>query len=190
MKYKSKDIYTFSNFLSFSRLLLAAPLWILLDNYHYGSTRLIIFGLCILAAITDVLDGYFARKNNQITEIGKIIDPLADKIGIGVVMVKLMLIGEIPVYFFLMVLGRDLLILLGGLLVSRKLGRILPSNVLGKITVIVIGIVILLILLDFDKLNLVYLTFYYLSIFLIFASLVGYFIRAKEFLTKKNYGSV
>ncbi len=190
MRYKSKDIYTFSNFLSFSRLLIAVPLWILMDNIGYGSTRIYIFALCVLAAITDILDGYFARKNNQVTEVGKIIDPLADKIGIGVVMIKLMLIGEIPAYYFIMVIGRDLLILIGGLFVSSKLGRVLPSNILGKVTVIIIGIIILMILLGINKLSPVYLTFYYLSIFLIFFSLIGYFIRAKEFLTKKNYGSV
>ena len=190
MKFTSKEIFTFSNFLSFSRLLLAVPLWILLDDIHSGSTRMIILVLCLFGALTDVLDGYFARRNNQVTEVGKIIDPVADKIGIAVVMVKLMMIGEIPLYFFIMVVGRDLLILIGGIIVSGKLGRVLPSNVLGKITVISISIVIVLVLLGLEKTNTVFLTFYYLSIFLIFTSLIGYFIRAKEFLTKKNYGSI
>lgn len=190
MKYTSKEIYTLSNFLSFSRLLLAVPLWILMNNLNYGSTRIIVLVLCLFGALTDILDGYFARRNNQVTEVGKIIDPLADKIAIAVVMIKLMVIGDIPVYFFIMVIARDFLILFGGIIVSKKLGRILPSNVLGKITVISIGIVIILVLLNINEFNPLFMTFYYLSIFLIFVSLIGYFIRAKEFLTKKNYGSI
>ena len=190
MKYSKKEIFTFSNFLSLVRLLLAVPLWILLDNFQSESTRYLILTVCLLAALTDIFDGYFARKNNQITEVGKIIDPLADKIGIGAVIIKLFLIGQIPLYYFLMIIGRDILIFLGGIIVTQKLNRVLPSNILGKSAVIVIGIVIILILLNINKNGLLFISFYYLSIFLIFTSLIGYIIRAKEFIKKKNHGTI
>ena len=181
--FELKEIYTKSNLLSLFRLLLAIPLWILLDDFE--TNRYLVFGLCLFAAFTDILDGYIARKFNEVTEFGKIIDPLGDKIAMAAVVIKLFLIGEIPPLYFYLIIGRDSLIFLGGLFVSKKIGMVLPSNMLGKITVLSIGTVLLFILLGFNKENLVYLIFYYLSIVLIFASFSGYIIRAAEFM-KRN----
>ena len=185
-----KEIYTKSNIISLFRLFLSIPLWFLLDGFDSPDIRYITFAVCIIASFSDILDGYLARKLNEVTEFGKIIDPLADKIAVGVIIIKLYLLGEIPAYYFLMIISRDILIFLGGMFVAKKIGRVLPSNVLGKITVINIGIVILLIILQFNNGNIVYKLIYASSIILIFASLVAYIIRAKEFLKRKNYGSV
>lgn len=184
-----KEISTKSNLLSLFRLFLAVPLWMLLDDFD--SNRYYVFIICVFAAFTDILDGYLARKFNEVTEFGKVIDPLADKVAMAAVVIKLFLIGEIlPMYFYL-ILGRDILIFLGGIIVSRKIGRVLPSNKLGKITVLNIGIVLLFILLGMNKESLIYLIFYYSSIILIFASFTGYVIRAGEFIKRnKNNESV
>jgi phosphatidylglycerophosphate synthase len=85
-----------------------------------------------------------------------------------------------------MIILRDLLIFTGGIFVSKKLGRVLPSNMLGKLTVTSIAIVILFILAQVDKTSIVYLGFYYLSIIMIFASLIGYTIRSLEFIKQKD----
>lgn len=172
--------------LSLLRLFLAVPIWLLMNNFADNITRNILISLCFIAAITDVLDGYFARKRNEVTEAGKIIDPLADKVVVGLIIIKLYLMGLIHLYYFLMIIGRDLVILIGGIYVSKKLGRILPSNILGKITVICISLVIILILFNVTHSSLLFSALYFLSIFLIFVSLYGYLIRAKEFLKKKN----
>lgn len=179
-----KEIYTKSNLLSLFRLLLAIPLWMLLDDFE--TNRFFVFGLCLFAAFTDILDGYLARKFNEVTEFGKVIDPLADKIAMAAVVIKLYLIGQIPPLYFFLIIGRDVLIFLGGIIVSRKIGRVLPSNKLGKIAVLNIGIVLLLMLSGFNRVSMVYLIFYYSSIILIFASFAGYIIRAGEFIKRKN----
>jgi len=181
--FELKEIYTKSNLLSLFRLLLAIPLWILLDDFE--SNRYLVFGLCLFAAFTDILDGYLARKFNEVTEFGKIIDPLADKMAMAAIVIKLFLIGEIPAMYFYLIVGRDLLIFFGGLFVSKKLGKVLPSNMLGKITVLNLGLVILFILINLNKQSIVYLAFYYSSIILIFASFAGYVIRSAEFI-KRN----
>ncbi len=93
-----------------------------------------------------MLDGYLARKLNQVTEVGKIIDPLADKAAMAVIVIKLYMINEISAFFFFTIISRDLIIFIGGLFVSNILGKVLPSNKLGKITVLFIGSVVLLIL--------------------------------------------
>ncbi|MGA8265175.1 MAG: CDP-alcohol phosphatidyltransferase family protein, partial [Ignavibacteriaceae bacterium] len=98
-------ISTKSNLLSLLRLLLVIPLWLLFDNINLGYSRIFIMILCWFAVLTDVLDGYLARKFNEVTEMGKIIDPLADKFVIGVVVLKLFLIGDVPNYYFWMIVG-------------------------------------------------------------------------------------
>lgn len=188
MMFELKEIYTKSNLLSLFRLLLAIPLWILLDDFE--TNRYLVFGLCLFAALTDILDGYLARKFNEVTELGKVIDPLADKVAMAAVVVKLFIIGEISAMFFYLIIGRDLLIFIGGLFVSKKLGKVLPSNMLGKITVLNIGVVLLFILFGLYKENLIYLIFYYSSIVLIFASFAGYVIRAAEFIKRNSNESV
>ena len=185
-----KEINTVSNYLSLLRLLLAIPFWIMLDYFYSPSFRYMLLGLVLFATLTDILDGYFARKFNQITEFGKIIDPLADKICIGLIITKLFFIGQIHAYYFFMIIGRDLLIFIGGILLTKKLGRVLPSNMLGKITVLVIGFVIILILLQVDRDTIYFRLIYGASLLLIVGSFIGYAIRASEFLRGKKYGSV
>lgn len=181
---KQNQILTISNALSFSRFLLVFPVWISLNNFHDETYRLITFILCIVAAITDFLDGYVARKRNEITEFGKIIDPLADKILVGVIAIKLYVIGELSGYFLLIIVLRDAIIFVGGILISLKLKKVLPSNLLGKITVTLIGFVFLTVIAGLNKSNLIYVILYYSSIMLIYVSLLGYIIRAAEFLNK------
>ena len=89
--------------------------------------------------LTDVLDGYFARKRNEVSELGKIVDPLADKISIITISLIMVLTGIIPLWFFLVIMSRDILILSGGLYIKRKTGIVLQSNIIGKWTVFVIG---------------------------------------------------
>jgi phosphatidylglycerophosphate synthase len=89
-----------------------------------------------------------------------------------------------------MIIGRDLLIFFGGIFLSNKLGRVLPSNMLGKITVLVIGFVIIFIMLQVDRESFLFKTFYIASLILIVGSFIGYAIRASEFLKGKKYGSV
>jgi cardiolipin synthase (CMP-forming) len=190
MKFTIEEISTPSNLLSMLRLVLAIPLWYLFNYLYNPQMRIVIFIVCVFAAITDILDGYLARKYNQVTEFGKIIDPLADKVAVGAIIIKLFLIGEIPLYYFLIIIGRDILIFLGGVFVTKKIGKVLPSNVLGKITVINIGVIILLIVAGISKENIIFLIFYISSFVLITASMIAYIIRAIEFLKREKYESV
>lgn len=190
MKYSHKEIFTISNGISLLRFLLVIPFWFLLDHFDSQSVRYITFALCIFASATDMLDGFLARKFNQITEVGKIIDPLADKTAMGLIVIKLYLIGEVSGFYFYSIILRDLLIFIGGIYITSKIGKVLPSNKLGKITVLNIGLVILFIIVGLAKQNMIFQLFYYSSIILIYASFAAYVIRAKEFLTKKKNESI
>lgn len=140
-------MWTVSNILSFTRLLLAIPMcYLLLNNYNLAAA-----GIGILGVITDVLDGYFARKLNQITDFGKIIDPIADKVIIGTTALVLIIQGRLPLWFGIIAFSRDILILLGGIYATKKLGLIIPSNFFGKITALALAITLAFVFLDFPK---------------------------------------
>ncbi|MCU7495012.1 MAG: hypothetical protein HF314_00530 [Ignavibacteria bacterium] len=189
---KLRDVYTRSNLLSLTRLLLSVPVYFLLfrieDSANY---RIEIIAVLIFAAATDFLDGYLARKYNEISEAGKILDPLADKVLVGVVTIQLFVLGEIPPVYFFSVIGRDLIIFLGGIYVTKRLGKVLPSNLLGKITVTFIAAYLLSIILGVtDSVPFLYDLFYYVSLILVYGSLIAYIIRAKESLTWNKNESV
>ncbi len=179
-------IFNASNSLSFIRLLLVIPAWFAFNNFDNNLARYSVAAIGVIATITDILDGYLARRLNQITEFGKVIDPLADKVLIVFVVFNLFLLGEIPDYYFYMIIARDILILTGGLIVSKKLGKVLPSDYIGKATVLAIAFVLLLILLNVDRESLPYLILYYLSIVLIFASFTNYIIKAVKATSQKT----
>jgi CDP-diacylglycerol--glycerol-3-phosphate 3-phosphatidyltransferase len=112
-----REFYTPSNLLSISSLP-TARFW----------------GACIitLAALTDKFDGLLARKYGYESEWGRILDPLADKAGVAAVALVLLKLGDIPLWFVIALLARDLLIFLGGLFLKAKRGVVLGSNQTGK----------------------------------------------------------
>lgn len=192
MRLNKKEIYTKSNLLSTFRLLLSIPLFFMVYQIN-NSQSMRYFTLClmVITAITDILDGYLARKFNEITEIGKIIDPLADKVVIGIVVLQLFRIDEIPAYYLLIIIGRDLLILCGGIIVSKKIGKVLPSNIIGKITVISVALFVLIIVAGLKiSVPLLYDFLLYLSLILVFISFIAYLIRAMEAIRRNDYESV
>ena len=141
----AQRIWTISNGLSFLRILLVIPIAILL--FQPGS-RMLVAGLLVFAALTDLLDGYLARIMNEVSEFGKIIDPLADKIAVGVVCLILMVQGKVPFWFFLVAVVRDLIIFLGGVYIRRKRGVTLQSNMFGKWTVTSVAFFVLISVVD------------------------------------------
>jgi len=129
-------VWTFANGLSALRLLLAYPIALLLGRSD-SAGRAWLFALIALAALTDFLDGLAARRFGKVTDVGKILDPLADKIVVGTMAVLLTLRGLIPAWFVAAVVGRDLCILAGAWYLHRTRKIVTQSNVLGKWTVTV-----------------------------------------------------
>ena len=180
----NKELFYIPNIISFIRILLIFPLiYFLIYPYSYSKT--IVITLLLLMAISDLLDGYLARKLNQISETGKIIDPLADKIAVVSLVIVLFLQGRIETWFFVIVVLRDLLILIFGLYLKTKDKIVLMSNYPGKIAVLSIGITILFIIINDNNselLNLLIGYLYYISVILIIYSLILYYKRFSKSL--------
>jgi phosphatidylglycerophosphate synthase len=132
-KFVVKNKYlTLANFFSFSRILVAPILVIL--HYKQGINTLFTT-LVVYAILSDYLDGWAARFNNEITELGKVADPVADKLLAGILFIYAGWIDLIPIWFVSLCLGRDFLILLGSLFIGRKKGKVAMSVMSGKIFV-------------------------------------------------------
>ncbi len=127
----SDKIWTYSNGVSFLRALLTIPSAVLLWQGH----NYIAYSIGVLAYITDLLDGWLARKLNEVSEAGKVIDPLADKIYVAVITSMLVVQGKLALWFVALVLARDLVIMLAGIYLAKRTGFVLPSNMPGKIAV-------------------------------------------------------
>jgi len=135
--------FTISNLLSASRIFLVIPMgFCLVADFPYH--RLWTGGFIIVAVTTDFLDGFIARKLHQVTDLGKILDPLADKIGIGIYAVLIAWTGDVPVWFVVFILLRDFLIFSGGLYIQRKKKIVPQSNWPGKIAVTLVAVVLFL----------------------------------------------
>lgn len=172
-------IWTLSNILSITRVLLVLPIaYLLIDGQP--SNRDYIIGLIIIAALTDLLDGIFARKFHQVTELGKILDPVADKIAVIIVCFVLTLQEKIPLWFFIAAALRDVLIFIGGIYVKNAKGVVLQSNLLGKWTVGVVSLLILVVILGVSEILWLKQGLLALSTVMLVASFVLYLKRYLE----------
>ncbi len=166
-------IWTISTVLSFSRIVFLAPFAYFLFA-DIPNNRLWVAGVVVLAALTDVLDGYLARKLHQVTDFGKIIDPVADKISVGVGAVLLVGVGDVPLWYVAAIIGRDVLILLGGLYIKAKKNIISQSNWAGKITVMLITLTLVLSILRIESLEVSRQLVLWASVVMMAASLINY----------------
>lgn len=191
MKIEFKKLYTLSNFISFLRILLAIPIFYYVSNItEITGARYILLFLYFLAYLSDIADGFFARKFNQISELGKIIDPLADKILVILVVAYLYYYEIIPGFYFWIIILRDVIIFMGGIFVSKKIGKVLPSNYLGKATVLSIGLFIIFVTIGVTINQLTYQIFLWLSVILSFASIILYGYRGFQEVKKVNNETV
>jgi len=134
-KYESMHpdrIVTISNIISILRAFLTLPILYYLNEGRSD----IAFIFIIIAIATDGLDGWLARIGNEITDLGKILDPFADKVVIFSVMLYLLESDKMPMSYFLILAGRDLSIALVGIYLMNNL-KIAPSaNKLGKVSIV------------------------------------------------------
>jgi CDP-diacylglycerol--glycerol-3-phosphate 3-phosphatidyltransferase len=138
-----RRIWTISNALSFSRVVLLAPLaYCLFSEIPHRSEW--VAAIIFVAGLTDFFDGYLARRLHQVTDLGKIIDPLADKICAGGAAVLFVTVGALPLWYLMVVVARDVLILIGGIYIKAKKNIVTQSNWPGKVAVFLIALVMLL----------------------------------------------
>ena len=126
-----KDIWNLPNILTMLRLVLI-PVFAGLFLAGYEKWALAVF---IIASITDYLDGYLARKNNQITAFGKLMDPLADKLMVCTALLGQGLSGVFPWPAILIVMTKEVVMIIGGIYMLQN-GIVVSSNILERISAV------------------------------------------------------
>lgn len=111
---------------------------------------LIIDLIFVIASITDKLDGYLARKNNQVTTFGKFLDPLADKILVLAAMVMLVEMQKLPAWIPIIVLTREFVVSGYRLVAVEKGGTVIAASKWGKLKTVTQMIAIILAFLDLN----------------------------------------
>ena len=121
-----------------------------IENMVFGIPieYLLINLIFIIASITDKLDGYLARKNNQITTFGKFLDPLADKILVLAAMILLVEMVKLPAWIPIIVLAREFMVSGYRLLAVEKGGKVIAASNWGKLKTVTQMIAIILAFLD------------------------------------------
>lgn len=132
-------LFTWSNLISFSRILVVIPIIYL----HYTNGQQVTWVITVLVLygiISDYLDGYVARKTNQISEWGKVLDPVADKFCAFFLFLYAVYIDIIPLWFFIIEVVRDIFIMSGSLYIRKLRGKVAMAVMSGKISVNALGL--------------------------------------------------
>ncbi|MCP2604642.1 CDP-diacylglycerol--glycerol-3-phosphate 3-phosphatidyltransferase [Candidatus Aminicenantes bacterium AH-873-B07] len=119
------------NWLTTLRIFLVPPLVVVLLTEFEGSEP-IALSIFLLAAITDWFDGYLARKRNQITLLGKFLDPIADKLLIASVFISLVEMNVVPAWMVVIIIGREIAVT-GFRAIAASHGHNIPAGLSGKI---------------------------------------------------------
>ena len=98
----------------------------------------------IIASITDKLDGYLARKNNQVTNFGKFLDPIADEILVVAAMILFVEMGRLPAWIPIIVIFREFAVSGYRLIAVQNSGKVIAANVWGKLKTVTQMIAIIL----------------------------------------------
>ncbi len=131
----SHDIYTVANIITVLRLIMIPFFFAVLIS---GRNDVLAFLLFAVAASTDWVDGQIARRTGTVTELGKAIDPLVDRLLIASGVVGLYLEGRIPLWIVLLLLGRDLFLLGGAYVLARRGARRPQVAYIGKVTTLLL----------------------------------------------------
>lgn len=135
-------------------------------------------GIFVLAALTDALDGYIARKHNLITNFGKFMDPLADKLLVSSALICLVELKLIPSWVVIIIIAREFIIS-GFRLIASDNGVVIAASWWGKIktNVQIVMSVMLIVNLDYTFINILEQIAIYLALLLTIISMVDYIFK-------------
>ena len=179
------------NKLTVGRMILVPFLVIfMLTGWGGEYNRYISFVIFAVASITDWFDGYLARKNNLVTNFGKFMDPLADKLLVCSAMICMIELGRLPAWIVIVIIAREFIIS-GFRLIAAENGVVIAANYWGKFKTVSQMIMIILLILNVGE---IYGGFWYiltqifiwLSVALTIISLVTYIMQNRGVLSMQE----
>jgi len=154
-------------------------LFMLTDFTGYNS--IIAFVVFVIATITDKIDGTIARKYNLVTDFGKFLDPIADKLLVCSALICLTADGTIPAWITIVIIGREFIIS-AFRLVCADTGKTVAASWWGKSKTIAQMVTIIVLLLNIAQLKILEDILIYVSLVLTVVSLVDYFVKNNDVL--------
>jgi CDP-diacylglycerol--glycerol-3-phosphate 3-phosphatidyltransferase len=155
MNIRARDIFLIPNLLTIARLVFLSIPAYLISQQDPSLRPWILFCIAIGIA-TDILDGYLARRLNQVSDLGKVLDPVSDKTATAILVIALNIYSDFPLWAVILVLGRDVIVLVLSIFFIRSKHAVLTSNIIGKPAALSWGLVILVWILDIDILKTIF----------------------------------
>lgn len=144
----------------------------------------IALAIFIIASLTDLLDGKIARKYNLVTNFGKFMDPMADKLLVCSAMICLVEMGRIPSWIVIIIISREFMIS-GFRLIASDNGRVLAASYWGKFKTTFQMIMVCLMIANIEKLQLLTDIVMWVALVLTVVSLADYLIKNKDVMKDK-----
>lgn len=158
----------------------------LLTGWGGEANRYISLTLFVVASVTDWFDGYLARKNNLVTNFGKFMDPLADKLLVCSAMICMIDLKRLPAWFVIIIIAREFIIS-GFRLIAAENGIVIAANYWGKFKTAFQMIMIILLILHFDGIFVILeQIFSWLSLALTIISLITYIWQNRTVLSMQE----
>ena len=160
----------------------------LLSGLGGNANRYISLILFVVASITDWFDGHLARKNNLVTNFGKFMDPLADKLLVCSAMICMIELNRLPAWVVIIIIGREFIIS-GFRLIAAENGIVIAANYWGKFKTVSQMIMIILLILHFDAIPAFVILeqiFIWISLALTVISLMTYIWQNKSVLSMQE----
>ncbi len=145
--------------------------------------RMIALVLFIVASLTDLLDGKIARKYNLVTNFGKFMDPLADKLLVCSALICLIELGQLPAWMVTVIIAREFIIS-GFRLVASDNGVVIAASYWGKFKTTFQMIAVVLLILDIPALGMITTLCVWISLALTIISLVDYIAKNHKVITE------
>ena len=144
----------------------------------------IALAIFIVASLTDLLDGKIARKYNLVTNFGKFMDPLADKLLVCSALICLIELNKIPAWMVIIIIAREFIIS-GFRLVASDNGVVIAASYWGKFKTTFQMVAVCLLIADIEALSLVTQIILWIAVILTVVSLIDYLIKNKDVM-KEN----
>ena len=156
---------------------------LMMDGGANQTYRMIATAIFVIASFTDFLDGSIARKYNLVTNFGKFMDPLADKLLVCSALICLIELGQLPAWMVLIIISREFIIS-GFRLVASDNGVVIAASYWGKWKTVFQMVSVVLLILNIEALSMVTTLALWIALALTVISLVDYIIKNVGILTE------
>ena len=175
------------NKLTIARMILV-PFFVLfiLTGWGGDANRYICLAIFVVASITDWFDGHLARKNNLVTNFGKFMDPLADKLLVCSALICMIELDRRPAWFVIIIIAREFIIS-GFRLIAAENGVVIAANYWGKFKTVSQMVMIILLILNFGGVfEILTQIFVWVSLALTVISLITYIVQNKNVISMQE----